>query len=334
MIGWLNPAALWALPLAAAPILIHLLRTHHATRVAFPSLRFVPPSRTAAVRLRLPSDVALMLVRVAIIALSIGALAGPIVLTAARTAAWNSRTARAVVVDASDSMRVPDATGVAPASAAAEGATAELQSATYGVRIDARDLRQGIARASTWLAASPPARREVVVISDVQRGRHWEVRGSNTLPMADGIGLRFVPVGQRAETSRFEGARLLGAGDVASREQAIEVTADTTAVTLQANADGASRGVATCRCARLGTRPRPPAARARDCRYTRERGGPADRRPVCRCGANGGTSADSDWMDARHRPSSAGRSRGSIRLAGGHAFGGPTGSLMAGQSAG
>ena len=57
MIGWLNPGALWALPLAALPILIHLLRTHHATRVAFPSLRFVQPSRTAAVRMRLPSDV-------------------------------------------------------------------------------------------------------------------------------------------------------------------------------------------------------------------------------------------------------------------------------------
>ena len=53
MIGWLNPAALWALPLAAVPVIIHLLRTHHARRVAFPSLRFVPPSRTAAVRMRL-----------------------------------------------------------------------------------------------------------------------------------------------------------------------------------------------------------------------------------------------------------------------------------------
>ena len=30
MIGWLNPAALWALPLAALPVVIHLLRTHRA----------------------------------------------------------------------------------------------------------------------------------------------------------------------------------------------------------------------------------------------------------------------------------------------------------------
>ena len=240
MIGWLNPGALWALPLVAAPVLIHLLRTHHATRVAFPSLRFVQPSRTAAVRMRLPSDVALMLVRVAIVALSIVALAGPIVLTQARTAAWNARTARAVVVDASDSMRVPDVTGEAPARAAAEGATAELASATYGTRIDSRDLQRGIARASTWLAASPPARREVVVISDLQRGG---LSSSTTLSMAGGIGLRFVPVGRRAEMSRFEGTRLLGADDVASREQTIEATADTTAVAVRSSTDDGAAGL-------------------------------------------------------------------------------------------
>jgi hypothetical protein len=202
MIGWLNPAALWALPLAAAPILIHLLRTHHAERVAFPSLRFVPRSQAAAVRMRLPSDVALLLMLVALIVLAVVALAGPIVLTAPRTAAWNARTARAVVVDASDSMRVPDLTGAALERAAAEAAAAEIASATYGVRIDSRDLRQGIARASTWLAASPPARREVVVVSDFKRGG---LTSSTTVAIGDGIGLRFVSVGRRPDAARFEG---------------------------------------------------------------------------------------------------------------------------------
>jgi len=240
MIGWLNPAALWALPLAAAPVLIHLLRTHHATRVAFPSLRFVPRSRMAAVRMRLPSDVALMFVRVAIVALSIVALAGPIVLTAARTAAWNSRTARAVVVDTSDSMGVPDATGVPPERAAAEAAAAELASATYGVRLEARDLRQGMARASAWLAASPPARREVVVISDFQRGG---LTRTTTVSMDGGVGVRFVPIGRRAETSSFEGARVLGAGDAAAREQTIEATANTTAVAVRPSVSGEAPGL-------------------------------------------------------------------------------------------
>ena len=233
MIGWQNAAAFWALPLAAVPIVIHLLRTHHAKRVAFPSLRFVPSSRASAVRMRLPADVGVMLVRMAIVSLAVGALAGPIVLTQARTTAWNVRTARAVVVDISDSMRVPDGSGRAPEGAAAEAAAAELRTATYGRRFDARDMRdmgEALRRASHWLAVSPPARREVVVISDLQRGA---LRRASTVEVADGIGLRFVSVGRPAETRTFDGSRLLGAGDVAARDQSIEVTTDVTTVAIE-----------------------------------------------------------------------------------------------------
>ena len=49
-----------------------------------------------------------MLLRVAIVALAVGAVAGPILLTDARIQAWDASTARAVVVDVSDSMRAPD----------------------------------------------------------------------------------------------------------------------------------------------------------------------------------------------------------------------------------
>jgi hypothetical protein len=230
MIAWQNAAALWALPLAAVPFVIHLLRTHHARRVAFPSLRFVPTSRTAAVRMRLPSDVLLMLVRIAIVALAIAALAGPILLTAARMAAWNARTARAVVVDISDSMRDADGSGVPPEGAAREAAAAELRTATYGTRFDSRDLNEGLARAVRWLAASPPARREVVVISDVQRGAFGR---PDTLAVTDGIGVRFIPIGRPARTTSFDGALLFGAGDAGLRGQAIEATADTTAVAIE-----------------------------------------------------------------------------------------------------
>ncbi len=232
MIGWLNPGAIWALPLAAIPIAIHLLRTHHATRVAFPSLRFVQPSRTAAVRMRLPSDILLMLVRVAIVAIGVAALAGPILLTEARVAAWNARTARAVIVDTSDSMRVPGGSGVAPEVAARETAAAELGTSTYGRRIDVRDLGEGLARASAWLASSPPARRELVVISDLQRG---VLGASQALRIPVGVGLRFIPVGRRVDTTTFDGTRLLGAGRSGVREQSIEATSDTTAVAVRSD---------------------------------------------------------------------------------------------------
>ena len=229
MIGWLNPNALWALALAAAPVLIHLLRTHQATRVAFPSLRFVQPSRTAAVRMRLPSDVVLMIVRAAILALAVAALAGPIVLTEARASVWNARTARAVVIDTSSSMRATDGTGSRPEEAAAEAAEAELRSATYSRRFEASSLDDGVRRAARWLAASPPARREMVVISDLQRGA---IDATDTMAVPDGTGLRFVAVGRSVERTRFNGVRLLGAGTVGPRDQIVDATTDATAVAV------------------------------------------------------------------------------------------------------
>ena len=153
MIGWLNPSALWALPLALLPVIIHLLRTHHARRVQFPSLRFVQPSRAAAVRMRLPSDILLMALRVAVVGLAVAAIAGPILLTSSRLSAWNTRTARAVVVDTSESMRAYGDGGAE--RMAADAAVAELQGAAYPQRIDASDLGEGIARASQWLESSP-----------------------------------------------------------------------------------------------------------------------------------------------------------------------------------
>jgi hypothetical protein len=230
MIGWQNAAALWALPLALLPVVIHLLRTHHARRVLFPSLRFVQPSRTAAVRMRLPSDIPLMLLRVAAVALAVTALAGPILLTSSRMAAWNARTARAVVVDASDSMRAsPD--GTEPAEkAAADAAAAESQSVAYVQRVDARDLAEGLARASKWLESSPPARREIVVVSDMQRGA---LRRTDLGRVADGIGIRLVTVGRPPETTRFDAIPLVGADGIPVRDVHVAATADTTSVEIR-----------------------------------------------------------------------------------------------------
>ena len=243
MIGWQNPAALWALPLAAVPVIIHLLRTHHARRIAFPSIRFVPSSRTAAVRLHLPSDVLLMLLRVAIVALAIGAAAGPIVLTDARIQAWDARTARAVVVDVSDSMRSPDGSGQAPERTATEAAQAEVDSAASSRRFEVRrrdEMEGTLARASRWLEASPPARREIVVISDFHHGV-WQA--ADAASVLDGVGLRLIPVGRPAGRQAFEGARLFGDGDIAARSQAIEITKDTTAVAIERRPETETAGL-------------------------------------------------------------------------------------------
>ena len=75
-LAWLSPAVLWGLALVGAPIAIHLLARHQARTVPFPSLRFLGPTHLAALRRRRIEDVALLMCRLAIIALAVAALAG------------------------------------------------------------------------------------------------------------------------------------------------------------------------------------------------------------------------------------------------------------------
>ncbi len=179
---WLQPAALWLMTLAAVPIAIHLLRTRRSKRVAFPSVRFVRPSQTASVRLRAPSDLLLLALRVTIVALAGLACAQPLWITPAREAAWNARIARAIVVDASESMRDSVAADAVRAGVARESAA--FASRTF----ESADIGDGITRAVTWLGHVPPARREIVVISDFQLG---SMAGADVGDVPASVGLRF-----------------------------------------------------------------------------------------------------------------------------------------------
>lgn len=158
---WNAPAALWGLALVAGPVLVHLLVRRHATRVLFPAMRFVPAVRAAAVRLRAPSDRGLLLLRAAVVAAAVLAVAQPVLMTAARERSWTARVARAVIVDASPS--VPAATADRLAERALPGAFASH-------RFAAADLGDGLQRATEWLTTAAAARREIVVVSDFQRG--------------------------------------------------------------------------------------------------------------------------------------------------------------------
>jgi hypothetical protein len=240
MVGWQHPAALWALTLAAAPVVIHLLRTHVARRVPFPTLRFVQPSRSAAVRMRLPSDVLLMLVRMGVVLFAAAAGAGPILLTDGRLAAWNARVARAVVVDTSRSMREARGADAPPAAAAQEAAEAELRTAAFGARFDVRRIEEGVTRALRWLAEQPPARREIVVISDLQTSGF--ARQPPDRLVGPGTGLRFVPVGRPAARREFDGEFLLGAAG-RNRSQEIDLTKDTTSVAVDESGDIGTPGL-------------------------------------------------------------------------------------------
>ena len=132
---------------------MHLLRTHRAQRIPFPTLRFIAPSRTSAVKLRPPSDLPLLLVRIAIIAAAALAMAQPVLVTDARVNGWNNRLARAVVVDSSEAMQIADdrrrrrrRTLAKPLAAAEDGRGDARRS-----RSTRRRSTDGLTRAAAWL---------------------------------------------------------------------------------------------------------------------------------------------------------------------------------------
>lgn len=159
---WLVPRALAGLALLAGPLLVHLLARRNARRVVFPAAHFVRRMDAAAVRLRRPSDLALLLLRLGIVLAAVCATAQPVLVTSSRVARWNARVSRAVLLDTSRSMPAPDA---ASRLAADQGADVFAT-----LRFDTPDLPDGIDRAVRWLERAAPSRREIVIVSDFQSG--------------------------------------------------------------------------------------------------------------------------------------------------------------------
>lgn len=188
---WLNPAAAFGIVLAAAPVLIHLLVHRHAERFAFPTLRFIRPTRLAAIRRHVLEDLLLLAVRVAIIAAAVAAFAAPLLIGAARRAEWNARTTRAIVIQ--------DPTGNAQAAAAREAAFRVQE-------FRAKTIADGVHRAIAWLRDSPPARRELVLAGRLAVGAIREVELA-AVP-AD-IGIRFERIGTVPAASTVDTAPVL-----------------------------------------------------------------------------------------------------------------------------
>ena len=88
---------------------------------------------------------------------------------------------RAVVIDSSPSV----------AAAITPDVTAAQVAGAYASRvIEATDLGDGLRRAAAWLRIAPPARREIVVVSDFQNGS----LNQQDTEVEDEFGLRFVAV--------------------------------------------------------------------------------------------------------------------------------------------
>jgi hypothetical protein len=200
---WLNPVALFALAAVAAPILIHILIQRSAERFLFPTLRFLEPTRLAAIRRHLLEDLPLLAVRIAILAAAAAALAGPLLVTAARRQAWDRRVVRAIVVD--------DVARPFQGRERRAESPAPHQERTF----DAVSITDGIRRAVAWLETAPPARREIVVSSPLPIG---SITPADIAAIPADTGVRFERTGTLPATRSVPDGRLLTSGGVRARE--------------------------------------------------------------------------------------------------------------------
>ena len=245
---WLSPLALIGIAAVAAPILIHILVQRRAERFAFPTLRFLQPTRLAAIRRHVLEDLPLLAVRAAIVVGAAVALAGPLLVTPARRAAWNARVARAVVVQGgperaalralaatspSEAPQPPPSPAPSPSDVGRpfRGRQGDEAAIAAQTTIEAVDLRDGIARAVAWLEVAPPAKRELLIVSTFVLG---SIARADLHDVPRDVGIRFERSGQPPATQSFAATPVLVADlesrDVRQRDRTIDIDGATTSV--------------------------------------------------------------------------------------------------------
>ena len=147
---WSNAAAFGWLAALALPIAIHLLVRQQTRVLAFPSLRFLHETALAAFRRRAIQDAVLLACRLAVLALAVAAMAGPILRSSSRDRAQAGRLSRAIVA-------VDREVSAAPGEA--------FRSA----RFERARLADAIADALRWLEAQPPSAREIAFTGAFRR---------------------------------------------------------------------------------------------------------------------------------------------------------------------
>jgi hypothetical protein len=201
---WQTPAALFALAAVAAPILIHILVQRRAEVFPFPTLRFLQPTRLAAIRRHVLEDAALLAVRAAILAAAVVALAGLLVVTPSRHQAWDRRVVRAVVTDAAAEVGPPPDPGLRVHQAREFSTTS---------------LPDGVRRAVAWLETSPPARRELLVRSRFPIG---SLTAADIAAVTAGIGIRLERAGTLPATQTVDAGRVLEGTAILSRRVTLD----------------------------------------------------------------------------------------------------------------
>ncbi len=187
---WLVPTAFAGLLALAVPILVHLFGRRQARPQPFPSLRLLRAVRpTPATRSR-PSDVWLLVVRGAVIAAAVAALAQPRWTTGDRAAAARVPV-RVIVVDTSVSMARPAGAGRTHRTVALESASTLLDSARAGMIVETARPGATVGGAASWLSGRSGL-RELVIVSDFQGDA---LREGDLATIPPGIGIRLVRAG-------------------------------------------------------------------------------------------------------------------------------------------
>jgi hypothetical protein len=217
---WLNPLALIALATVAAPVLIHILVQRRAEQFPFPTLRFLRPTRLAAIRRRMLDDLALLAVRAALIAAAVTALAGPLLVTRTRRDTWDRRVARAIITQEAGAELAPASAGIAPPIAESQqarigGASSVNEGAPLQRTFQTTVVSDGIRRALLWLETAPPARREIVIASPFPIG---SITAADVAAIPAGIGVRFERIGTLPRERTVAAGRVLTSTGVSVRE--------------------------------------------------------------------------------------------------------------------
>ena len=189
---WQNPWAWTGLAFLALPVLIHLLGRGHAPRRVFPSLRFLPPSRSLPTRRKRVRDPLLLALRLGILSAAVFALTQPLLVTGKRLRDSARGIARVIIVDTSASMRRASRDGSPALAAVRRDAQRTAGEAQTSIVMETATPRRALAGAVAWLSRQH-RRAELVIVSDFQAGT-IEARDLMTVPRDIGIVLSRVDV--------------------------------------------------------------------------------------------------------------------------------------------
>lgn len=163
---WQNAAAWFGMVALVLPVLIHLFSRRPARVEPFPSLRFITASRILPTRRTRITDIALLMVRLAILALAVAALAAPLV-------TWDTRNSGLVASSTPNAVVFVDDTlaGVRDSTVArqfAERTAQRMNAYPASTTIQTGAPAAVLPGAVAWLARQPQPHR-IVVVSDFRR---------------------------------------------------------------------------------------------------------------------------------------------------------------------